>query len=110
MEIRIQDCRHFSAEEIIKAIMNRHTWLKKKENRCYVYIGATKDIKDRLRRHKATKILFCAQTANRRVASKVEEVANRLGFNIGDVSWGGNGTNSYSIYVYAYMIDKNTRQ
>lgn len=109
MELDIKDCRDYSAEAIIKCFIKQYPELKEKENRRRVYIGVTGNIEERLRRHNAKdNLLFCAQTAAQWVAAKVEEIANGLGFEIGDVSHGGNGTNSYSIYVYAYFIDEHT--
>lgn len=110
MDIHVYNCRNLSAQEIITAIIEKYPWLKCEENRRLVYIGATKDIGDRLRRHRAGRVLFCGQTANQMVAAKVEDIAYKMGFYIGGVSWGGNGTNSYSIYVYAYLITSDTVQ
>ena len=58
-----------------------------------------------LRKHNAGKVLFRRQTASQDVAAAVEAEARRRGFYIGKVGHGGNGTNSYSIYVYAYLRD-----
>ena len=109
MELDIKDCRDYSAEEIINYFMELYPSLRNPANRRRVYIGVTGNIEERLYRHNAKdNLLFCAQTAALWVAAKVEEIANGLGFEIGDVSHGGNGTNSYSIYVYAYFIDEHT--
>ena len=50
--------------------------------------------------HNAGEVLFRGQTASQDVAAAVEAEARRRGFYIGKVGHGGNGTNSYSIYVY----------
>ena len=111
MKLEIKDCRDYSAEEIIKCFIKQYPELREKENRQSVYIGATGNLEERLYRHRAKdNVLFCAKTAAQWVAAKVEEIARGLGFKIGDVSHGGNGTNSYSIYVYAYFIDEHTIQ
>jgi hypothetical protein len=104
----ILNCRNYSAEEIIEFMIKLNPELKMEENRSNVYVGATKDIKERMRRHNVKELLFAAKTASQRVAAKVEEVALRYGFQIGNVSYGGNGTNSHSIYIYAYRITKET--
>lgn len=57
------------------------------------------------RKHNAGEVLFRGQTASQDVAATVEAEARRRGFYIGKVGHGGNGTNSYSIYVYAYLRD-----
>ncbi len=94
-----------SAEEIVDYMIKLNPELEGPIKRQKVYVGATGNIEERLRRHNAPRAIFCAQTANRRVAAKVEEVAHNEGFYIGDVTWGGNGTNSHSIYVYACETD-----
>ena len=107
--IKIYDCRTFSAEEIINYMIGLNPSLKHVANRRRIYVGATRNIGERLYRHNAEdEVIFCAQTAHQNVAAKVEALAYNLGFNIGSVKWGGNGTNSYSIYVYAYRITDNT--
>ena len=107
--IRIYDFRDFSAEEIINYMIGLNPSLKHVANRRRIYVGATRNIEERLYRHNAKdEVIFCAQTAHQNVAVKVEALAYNLGFNIGSVKWGGNGTNSYSIYVYAYRITDNT--
>lgn len=109
MDSNTKDCRNYSAEEIIDYFMELYPSLKNPANRRRVYIGVTGNIVERIRRHNAKdNLLFSVQTAAQWVAAKVEELAHRLGFNIGDVQHGGNGTNSNSIYVYAYLIDKHT--
>lgn len=106
---RIYDCRDYSAEEIIELMIELYPALEHRENRRRIYVGATGNIAERLYRHNAEdKVIFCAQTAHQNVAAKVEALAHDYGFNIGDVKWGGNGTNSYSIYVYAYRITRDT--
>lgn len=105
MELDIKDCRSMSAEEIVDYMIKLNPELRGPIKRLRVYVGATGNIAERLRRHNASRAIFCAQTANRRVAAKVEEVACSQGFNIGNVTHGGNGTNSHSIYVYACEID-----
>lgn len=105
MELDIKDCRHMSAQEIVDYMIKLNPSLIGPIKRLKVYVGATGNIAERLRRHNASKVIFCAQTANRRVAAKVEEIAYSSGFCIGDVTWGGNGTNSHSIFVYACEID-----
>ena len=96
------DCRDLSAEEILLLLMELYPALRDEANRKRVYIGATGNLAERLRRHNVKEVLFCARTANRRVAARVEELANQLGFEIGDVEHGGNGTNSFSLFVYAF--------
>lgn len=61
----------------------------------------TNDIRRRAREHNISidEIIFYAQTANHRVAAKVEELVKELGFEIGEIECGGNGANSYSIYM-----------
>lgn len=105
MKLEILDCHDMSAEQIIELMIKQNPDLKGPIKRQKVYVGATGDIEERLRRHNATKVLFCARTASQRVAAKVEEIACSLGFCIGNVTHGGNGTNSHSIYVYAFEID-----
>lgn len=108
MKLEIIDCRDLSAKEIIDKMIRMYPWLEDPDNRRWVYVGATGDINERLYRHNAKRVLFCARTANQRVAAAVEEEALRLGFCIGNVKHGGNGTNSFSIYIYAYIIDRYT--
>ena len=111
MSERPLDCRLMSAAEIIDCLIELYPELENPANRRRVYIGVTGNIKNRLYRHNAkNNLLFCAQTAAQWVAAKVEEIAHGLGFEIGDVRHGGNGTNCYSIYVYAYFIDEHTIQ
>lgn len=105
MKLDILDCHDMSAEEIVELMIKMNPELEGPIKRQKVYVGATGNIEERLRRHNATKLLFCARTANQRVAAKVEEIAVAYGFNIGDVTWGGNGTNSHSVCVYACEID-----
>ena len=107
--LKIYDCRDYSAEEIIESIIKLYPALRYRDNRRRIYVGATGDINKRLYCHNAEdKVIFCAQTAHQNVAAKVEALAYDYGFNIGDVKWGGNGTNSHSIYVYAYRITGDT--
>lgn len=94
-----------SAEEIVELMIKLNPDLRSLIKRQKVYVGATGNIEGRLRCHNAKRILFCARTASQRVAAEVERVAASRGFNIGKVTHGGNGTNSHSIYVYAYEID-----
>ena len=105
MKLQILDCHDLSAEEIVDYMIKLNPDLKGPIKRQKVYVGATGNIEERLRRHNATKVLFCARTASQRVAAKVEEIACSLGFCIGNVTHGGNGTNSHSIFVYACEID-----
>lgn len=107
------DCRDCTAEEILSLLYEKLPRLgRERRKRKMVYVGATGDVAKRVREHRITpdKVLFCALTAHRRVAAKVEWLAREQGFNIGKVEWGGNGTNSFSRYVYAYKITKNSRQ
>lgn len=99
------DCHEMSAGEIVELMIKLNPDLKGPIKRQKVYVGATGNIEERLRRHKVDKPLFYARTASQRTAAKVEEIACSLGFCIGDVTHGGNGTNSHSIYVYAFEID-----
>ena len=105
MKLQILDCHDLSAEEIVDYMIELNPDLQSLIKRQKVYVGATGNIEERLRRHKVDKPLFYARTASQRVAAKVEEIACNLGFCIGNVTHGGNGTNSYSIYVYAFEID-----
>ena len=105
MEIEILDCHDLSAEEIVAYMIEQNPDLRSLIKRQQVYVGATGDIEGRLRSHNAKRILFCARTASQRVAAEVERVAAARGFNIGKVTHGGNGTNSHSVYVYAFEID-----
>lgn len=105
MEIEILDCHDLSAEEIVDYMIEMNPDLQSLIKRQKVYVGATGNIEERLSRHNAKRILFCARTASQRVAAEVERVAATRGFNIGKVTHGGNGTNSHSIYVYTYEID-----
>ena len=83
----MMDCRNFSAERIIDYLMELYPELYNRDNRRRVYIGVTGNIAERLYRHNAKdNLLFCAQTATRWVAAKVETIADELGFEIGDVS------------------------
>lgn len=104
--MEIIDCHCFSAKEILNLIIKQNPELRYIENRRRVYIGATSNIAERLYRHNARKVIFCAKTACQRVAAAVEAEALKMGFNIGNVKHGGNGTNSRSIYIYAYIIDE----
>ena len=99
------DCHNLSAEEIFRLMIKRNPALKGMIKRQKVYVGATGDIEERLRRHKVEKPLFYARTASQKVASEVERIAVTRGFNIGNVTYGGNGTNSHSVFVYACEID-----
>ena len=113
MEDRSIDCKSYTAEEIISLLFDIYPELQNHQRkRKHVYIGMTNDIKRRTLEHNISidEIIFYAQTANQRVAAKVEELAKELGFEIGEVEHGGNGTNSYSIYIYAYVITKYSRQ
>lgn len=105
MELDIKDCRSMSAEEIVDYMIELNPELEGPIKRLKVYVGATGNIEERLRRHNVTKVLFCARTASQKVAAKVEEVAHSQGFDIGNVTHGGNGTNSHSVFVYACEID-----
>ena len=105
MKLQILDCHDLSAEEIVDYMIEMNPDLQSLIKRQKVYVGATGDIEGRLRCHNAKRILFCARTASQRVAAEVERIAAAHGFNIGKVTHGGNGTNSHSIYVYAFEID-----
>lgn len=112
-ETNCYDCRDYSAEEIIALLLDVNYELNLGlTSKKRIYVGVTSDVKGRARDHNVPleDIFFCAQTANRRVAAKVERLAEEKGFNIGKVSHGGNGTNSKSLYVYAYIITRNTIQ
>ena len=112
-ELISYDCRDYTAEEIIDLLLDVNYELKyDRTRRKRVYVGATSDVKSRARDHNITvdDIFFCAQTTHQKVAAKVERLAKEAGFNIGNVSWGGNGTNSKSLYVYAYVITRKTVQ
>lgn len=97
------NCRDLSAKEIVDYIIELNPWLRDVNNRAMVYVGVTGNIEERLRRHNAREVIFRGQTANQGVAAAVEAEARRRGFYIGKVGHGGNGANSYSIYVYAYL-------
>ena len=105
---KIHNCRSYSAQEIIEFMIRLNPLLRIEDNRNKVYVGATGDIRERMRRHNTKELLFAAQTAGQRVAAKVEATALKYGFHIGNVKHGGNGTNSHSIYIYAYRITKET--
>ena len=102
------NCRDLSAKEIVEYIIELNPDLRDVKNRIRVYVGVTGNIEERLRRHNAIEVLFIGQTANQGVAAAVEAEARRRGFYIGKVGHGGNGTNSYSIYVYTYLRDLYT--
>ncbi len=102
------NCRDLSAKEIVDYIIELNPWLRDVNNRAIVYVGVTGNIEERLRRHNAREVIFRGETANQDVAAAVEDEARRRGFYIGKVVHGGNGTNSYSIYVYAYLMDRYT--
>ena len=97
------NCRDLSAKEIVEYIIELNPDLRDVKNRIRVYVGVTGNIEERLCRHNAIEVLFIGQTANQGVAAAVEAEARRRGFYIGKVFHSGNGTNSYSIYVYAYL-------
>ena len=105
MNFKPIDCHKMSAEEIVELMIKLNPDLKGPIRRQKVYVGATGNIEERLRRHKVDKPLFYARTANQSTAAKVEEIACSLGFCIGDVTHGGNGTNSHSVCVYACDMD-----
>jgi hypothetical protein len=109
MKLQILDCHDLTAEQIVDYMIELNPDLQSLIKRQKVYVGSTCNIDERLYRHNAREnLIFCAQTAHQNVAAKVEELAYESGFNIGEVKWGGNGTNSYSIYVYAYRITPST--
>lgn len=113
MEITSIDCRDYKAEQVIALLFDIHPELQNsRRKRKRVYIGVTNDINRRAREHNISieEIIFYAQTAAQWVAAKVEEIAHKQGFKIGDVKYGGCGTNSYSIYVYAYVITRDSKQ
>ena len=113
MEITSIDCRDYKAEQVIALLFDIHPELQNSSRkRKRVYIGVTNDIYRRAREHNISidEIIFYAQTAAQWVAAKVEEIAHEQGFEIGDVKHGGNGTSSYSIYVYAYVITRESKQ
>ena len=109
MVVEFYDCRNYSAEEILAFMIKKNPALRHRAQRRRVYVGASGNVADRLYRHKALeRLLFCARTAHRNVAAAVERIAREMGFNIGNVGWGGCGTNSHSIYVYAYKMSPST--
>ena len=109
MEIKCHDCRNYSAQEILDYMIVLNPSLRHSLNRRRTYIGASGNVAERLYRHNArNKLLFCALTAHRNVASAVERLAHEMGFCIGNVEWGGSGTNSHSVYVYAYRMTATT--
>lgn len=113
MENMSYDCRSYTANEILELLFDIYPEIANdRKCRKRIYVGATGNVKERVCYHKISigDIIFCAQTAHRNVATKVEEIAHEKGFYIGNVSYGGNGTNSKSIYVYAYVITKDTVQ
>ena len=79
------DCRNCSAEEILRLLLDTYPSLYDTANRKLVYVGATCDVEERLRKHNVDidDVLFCAMTASRRVAARVEELAREMGFCIG---------------------------
>lgn len=98
----LYNCSDLTAEEIITYIIEFNPELYDITRRAGCYVGATGNIASRLYRHKADRVIFCARVANSRVAAAVERKAAECGFDIGNVTWGGNGTNTRSVYVYAY--------
>ena len=90
------NCRELSARETVEL----NPWLRDVKQRIRVYVGVIENIEKRLCKHNAGEVLFRGQTASQDVAAAVEAEARRRGFYIGKVGHGGNGTNSYSIYVY----------
>ncbi len=113
MEITSIDCRNYTAKEVLLLLYDHFPELQNsKRKRKRVYVGVTGDIVRRAREHNIalSEIIFYAQTAAQWVAAKVEKLAKELGFEIGDVEHGGNGTNSHSVYVYAYVITKESKQ
>lgn len=104
------DCHDCNAEEILEFMMELFPFLRDRANRKRVYVGATGNVAARLQWHNVSdgEYLFSARTAHRGVAARVERLAHEKGFCIGNVSWGGNGTNSSSVYVYAYIITDST--
>ncbi len=65
MELDIKDCRSMSAEEIVDYMIKLNPELRGPIKRLRVYVSATGNIAERLRRHNASRAIFCAQTANR---------------------------------------------
>lgn len=108
MSNRLFDCRKLNAKKILELLIELNPELRDIEKRRNVYVGATSNIKERIYRHHATRVIFRALTMSRNVAAAVEREAAILGFNIGKVKHGGNGTNDRSVYIYAYMMDENT--
>ena len=85
MEFEILDCHDLTAEQIVDYMIELNPDLRSLIKRQKVYVGATGNIEERLSRHNAKTILFCARTASQRVAAEVERVAAARGFNIGKV-------------------------
>ena len=109
MEIPFYECRDYTAEEIIAFMIKKSPVLRQRAARRRVYVGASGNVAERLYRHNAReRLLFCARTAHRNVAAAVERLAHEMGFCIGNVEWGGCGTNSHSVFVYAYRLDGST--
>ena len=79
------DCRNCSAEEILRLLLDTYPSLYDTANRKLVYVCATCDVEERLRKHNVDidDVIFCAMTASRRVAARVEELAREMGFCIG---------------------------
>ena len=109
MEIPFYECRDYTAKEILNLMIEENPSLQHRAARGRVYVGASGNVAERLRRHNAReRLLFCARTAHRNVAAAVERLAHEMGFCIGNVEWGGCGTNSHSVFVYAYIMDAHT--
>ena len=109
MEIPFYECRDYTAKEILDFMIEENPSLQHRAARGRVYVGASGNVAERLYRHNAReRLLFCARTAHRNVAAAVERLAHEMGFCIGNVEWGGCGTNSHSVFVYAYRMGGST--
>ena len=58
MELDIKDCRSMSAQEIVDYMIKLNPSLNGPIKRLKVYVGATGNIAERLRRHNASKAIF----------------------------------------------------
>ena len=109
MNIAFYDCRDYTAQEILAFMIKKNPSLRQRAERRRVYVGASGNVAERLYRHNAReRLLFCVRTAHRNVAAAVERLAREMGFCIGNVEWGGCGTNSHYIFVYAYRMGAAT--
>lgn len=88
----------------------KDSWANGNISKFNYYCGITNDIESNLVRHHIDRYLIGFKCDTVEIAARAEEMLGSMGFDIGEVSRGGNGAAPDSVYVYMYRKSPKTKE